>query len=87
MSETFAALTKRASTSVVEALQAGGHAGLDIDRNTAEPIDWIRIMNEALGDIMLEARFDINDPETNKAIRLRLARMAAFCEAWDQQLN
>jgi len=85
--ESFAALVKRNSNRLVEALQAGGHAGLEIDQNTAEPIDWIRAMNEALSDIMLEARFDISDPETNKALRIRIARLAAFCEAWDKQLN
>ncbi len=81
----FAELVKRASTSVVEALQAGGHAEM-IDTNTAEPIDWIRILHEEVGDLLLEARYDLSDATTNKAVRIRLARLAAFCEAWDKQL-
>lgn len=86
-SETFAALVKRESARIVEALQAGGHTGLTIDQNTAEPIDWIRIMNEALSDIMLEARFELSDPETNAALRKHLARVVAAAQAWDKQLN
>lgn len=86
-SDSFPAMVKRAGTSVVEALQAGGHVGLDIDADTAEPIDWIRIMHDEVGNMMIEARFDLSDPETVKAIRTRLARLVAFAQAWEQQIN
>jgi hypothetical protein len=84
--EPFAALVKRESTNVVEALQAGGHIP-DVDPFTAEPIDWIRILHETVTELLLDARFELSDPENIRVIRRRLAKTVAICHAWDKQLD
>lgn len=83
--ESFAALVKRARKAVNEALDAGGRT--QVDENTAEPLDWIRVLMENTADIALECRYDLSDPETNAAVRRRLAELVATCQAWDAQLN
>jgi hypothetical protein len=70
----------------VESLQAGGHVP-DVDENTAEPIDWIRILHETISELLLDARYDLSDPVTNKTVRRRLAKTVAICHAWDKQLD
>ncbi len=84
--KSFKELVKNEHPVIVEALQAGGHVA-GCDEQNAEPIDWIRILMETQADIALECRFDLSDPETNNALRRRLANLVAICEAWEKQIT
>jgi hypothetical protein len=82
--KTMQALVRAERKNITETLAAGGH--VLVDENTAEPLDWIRSLMDTNADIALECRYDLSDPETSAALRRRLAKMVAICQAWDNQL-
>lgn len=82
---TFRALVKQEESRVTEALQLGGDFPQCTNDNAISQ-DWQHILVEATGALFEQLRFDESDPVVIRVMRLKLAQIAAICEAWDKSI-
>lgn len=84
MDASFPALVKREASTVHEVLQLWG----DFPQGSENPCaqDWQHVLMEHSSGLFEQLRLDESDPAVARAIRVRLARIAATCEAWDKAL-
>jgi len=82
--QSFPTLVNDAHSSVLEILQLWG----DFPQGSDTPCnaDWQHVLVSHTSDLFEHLRFDESDPVVTRAIRRRLACIAATCAAWDKAI-
>ena len=84
MDTSFSRLVAQEHNCVAEVLQLWGDFPQGSDNPCSQ--DWQHVLHEHTNGLFEQLRFDESDPVVIRAIRLRLARIAATCAAWDNAI-